>query len=232
MDDVRKAPSPNQKAADADKRQWFTTLKTWVHWVTINPLDEDQKEMASAINNLFSLLETAEAKLAQAQGGDPAAGDEEALELLDRATIYNNFTDPIGAAFFAGRQSLRAEYKGEDAKFIVEKYEQLDAHSFGVLSMNQTLEELRAENERFRHALEIIQGFCEHCSDPHGELCECSTEMSLTACSALALTAKAVPQGEIAAGKIQGGTCKNCGQKNWTWDQCCGNYDPAGEDEK
>lgn len=97
-----------------------------------------------------------------AQGGDPAAGDEEALELLDRATIYNNFTDPIGAAFFAGRQSLRAEYKGEDAKFIVEKYEQLDAKDATIAELQRDMEAKdRALSDKMAHDVRELANFIE-----------------------------------------------------------------------
>jgi phage I-like protein len=48
-----------------EEPQWMKTLKAWCHWVTLNPINEDQKDMAEAVNNLFSLLGTREARLAE-----------------------------------------------------------------------------------------------------------------------------------------------------------------------
>lgn len=42
------------------------------------------------------------------------------------------------------------------------------------------------------HALEDIEGYCEHANDPTGELCECSTQMSIIAKNAIIKRTKAL----------------------------------------
>jgi hypothetical protein len=59
-------------------------------------------------------------------------------------------------------------------------------------------ERLEKAMRKALHILERIQGFCEHADEPTGELCECSTEMSLDAGKATALLSTAL--GDLGAG--------------------------------
>lgn len=44
---------------------WKDTLKAWVFWVLKNPVNDDQEALAKAVNDLFALLGTKEAKIAK-----------------------------------------------------------------------------------------------------------------------------------------------------------------------
>lgn len=48
------------------KRQDIDTLKAWVHWVSLNPVSEDQAELARAVNDVISQVGTWKTKYEQA----------------------------------------------------------------------------------------------------------------------------------------------------------------------
>lgn len=51
--------------AEEEAGERFATLRAWTHWVMKNPLDEHQLAHAKSTNDLFALLETREARIAQ-----------------------------------------------------------------------------------------------------------------------------------------------------------------------
>ena len=54
-----------EKASPGKVGERFATLRAWTHWVMKNPLDEHQLAHAKSTNDLFALLETREARIAQ-----------------------------------------------------------------------------------------------------------------------------------------------------------------------
>lgn len=53
----------NRKVRDS-----LATLKAWVHWVNLNPVSEDQAELAAAVNDVISQVGTWKAKYEQLRG--------------------------------------------------------------------------------------------------------------------------------------------------------------------
>lgn len=109
-----------RKKPDEDR---FSTLKAWVHWATLNPLDDDQALMAKDVNDLFALLGTREAELAAARE-DAEVPLAEAVKIINEVQgLLRMFTTNSSEIF----KPIKEAYN-KNAKFLSDNSELQNAY--------------------------------------------------------------------------------------------------------